>query len=364
MKKLLVPIVVLALVAIAIPVMAETTVAYSGELEFGYITNFSDTPTGVFNNQKVVLKLMPDKINTVTLDMRSNFGTANAIAAIDPAYLHANEFSITSDVGMALGIDAMGVDPVLKAGWFNATSLENSLGYGFEEMDYETGTQGVVAVNTAIMKMVNVNVAFAPTSFNAPGTMLLDINGTVGPVTAEIAYVTGSGTSGGITETTGDLSKGVLGVTLSGSYDVSSIKLSADGGLSYNLDSNAVTGNKMTFGVGVEANYNSMASLAVSYQGMDGTAFNKLGVSVGLTPISTAGVDVGVAYDAGGSTNLSSPGTGILNSIDGSVWTMFGAAKLRVGYVYMDTTKVSAPWTLNEHTKAGDGLYFDLDLPF
>jgi hypothetical protein len=362
MKKLLVPIVVLALVAIAIPVMAETTVAYSGELEFGYITDFSAPPTGVFNNQKVVLKLMPDKINTVTLDMRSNFGGTGAIP-YPGSNLYANEFSITSDVGMALGIDAMGVDPVLKAGYFNATSLENSLGYGFEEMDYETGTTGLVGINTAIMKMVNVNVAFAPTSFNNPGTMLLDINGTIGPVTAEIAYVAGSGTSGGIAETTGDLSKGVLGVTLAGSYDVSSIKISADGGLSYNLDSNAAKGNQMTFGVGLEGNYNSMASLAVSFQGNDDKAFNKLGVNVGLTPISTVGVDVGVAYDAGGSAQVS--GDAGLNSIDGSVWTMFGAAKLRVGYVVVDNTKVTKVWTLNENTGSlNGGLYMDVDLPF
>ncbi len=44
---------------------------------------------------------------------------------------------------------------------------------------------------------------------------------------------------------------------------------------------------------------------------------------------------------------------------------MFGAAKLRVGYVSVDNTKVNAVWTLNEHTKAlTGGLYMDLDLPF
>ncbi len=317
MKKLLVPIVVLALVAFAMPVVAQTTVAYSGELEFGFITDFKAPATGVFNNQSVVLKLMPDKINTVTLDMRTNFG-GDKFAALDPSgatdllmsdFLYANEFSITSDVGMALGIDAMGVDPVLKAGWFNAASLENSVGYGFEEMDYETGTQGLVAINTGIMKMVNVNLAFAPTSFNTPGTMLLDINGTIGPVTAEIAYVAGSGTSGGIAETTGDLSKGVLGVTAKAVVPVSSLSITADGGLSYNLDSSAAKGNMATFGVGVLASYNSMVELGVSYQGNDDKAFNKLGVNVGLMPIATAGVDVGVAYDAGGSTNISDPGT-------------------------------------------------------
>ena len=333
MKKLVVLIMVLALMAIALPVMA-SDVSFSGEITPGFLSDFNagaTTPTAV--NAQVTVTAKADKNNTVTAE----FGTDATLANVFDA------FYLVSDLGGAFNLS--GVDPVLTVGYGDpatATTLGVSA-YGNENIvASDPGANSIgteIALATAIGKTANVFIALDPTLFTTPAStsFVASADGTFGPIMAAVYY----GVSAG------DVSKGSIGGGLKYSTTMSGIDLAANGQAAYDLAASA-----FKYGAGVSAGM-KMVSGAV---GFDGTGSSAMGVTanVSLTPSDMYGLDL-----AGG-VNLKS--TSDL-TVDASGYVMAGATKIRVGYLYEGNSASPTYGNLNAPSN-GNGLYATFDLSF
>jgi len=365
MKKLVVLIMVLALMAIALPVMA-SDVSFSGELTSAFMSDFSaKTTTPTASNASISLAAKVDKNNTVNAE----FGTD---ATLTPAF---NNFYLVSDLGGAFNLS--GFDPVLTVGYGDpatATTLGVS-GYGNENVVVsDPGANSIgteIALATAIGKTANVFIALDPTLLTTPKStsFVASADGTFGPIMAAIYY----GVSAG------DVAKGSIGGGVKYATTMSGIDLSADGQVAYDLAGSGSTA--VSYGGGVSAGV-KMVSGGIGYNGGGSKSAQTVTANVALTPSDMFGLDLGAGL------NFASGATAF-DTLDVSGYVMVGKAKIRVGYLHeaagwvvgsqnapSDFTSTSAPTytftaakgvTSSKTTTtnvAGDGLYASFDLSF
>lgn len=367
MKKLVVLISVLALMAIALPVMASNVTA-SGELTYGFVTNGKTTGTVEgFQNAQFNLSAMVDSNNSVNLGLgliplttlgAGQSWNAGANGVIQHFYLESN-------IGGMLGLQ--GVDPVLYAGLGTATlpgygvtdyGNENiaGLGIGGEGAGMtanETTAYNLIALNTSVNKMFNILVGVAPSVFtNQNEQLVAGAYGTVGPVSLEAAY-TAAGSGTGPTQ----LSDGTLAAGALVEYPLmSDITVSATG----QIVNSMATGATNNYSAGLKVDYNKMVDAAFSLVGQYGAATGlvKSDWNVDVTPIKDAGATVaGVLNYASGAT--------LFDTVEVSGWYAFGPAKVYVGYL-TGQTGANALGIPNYNAPVGgqSGVFVKADLSF
>jgi len=363
---------------VALPAMASTTLGVAGEVTYGITGNGAGT-TDAFGNAYINFTMSVDPNNTAVLELFANKlptissasgGYGAELIAVPLAYLK-------SDVGAILGMDPKTIDPVLYAGFGNATTpgygvtdygIEDiaALGIGGEAsgMNAAEGTPyPYVALNTSVMGMANILLGVSSTALTQfPGVAQQAVIGaytTIGPVSVEASYALDAANPG--------WGKGDIGAGALVNYKMGDLALN---GTVQIVDKLALT----------TANFLWSAGVSASYQGNYGGGFSIVNFfptdAGGATAIPTGGaLKATVNADATFAKNLGvnigamlnfDPNATPFDSLDASAWTTFGATKLRVGYLYITSTSYALAAALNAPSANGGkgGAYFTLDLPF
>ncbi len=164
MKKLI----LLALVAlVAGAAFAETAPAFSGDFEYTTQFDFDDeayiaaaSPDASINLNGVV-----DEWSTVNAEIESTSVTTAADGDV-AGLLQVNQFTLTTDVTGALGVDGpVGVSITWGALTFQADDYSGKAGYGDIEVPSETNTYIGTELTFAIVEKVNLIVSIAPSTY-------------------------------------------------------------------------------------------------------------------------------------------------------------------------------------------------------
>jgi hypothetical protein len=372
MKKLVVLITVLALMAIALPVMA-SDVTLTGTATYGAVVGQNaagDTVVADGMGDSVVhIAGKVDANNTVNVELWGDGLIPAALAGTAAASpVGFGSFYLQSDIGGALSLGS--VDPVLYAGYSTATLPGYSVtGYGKENIaglgvggegaglaPSENGAaQALLAVDTSVNKMFNILVGVNPETLakNAAKQFVLGAYGTVGPVSAEVGFVG----NGGAKAADGAVALGALA-----DYTVSNIELKGTAQMVYDMS----TAQKSSYSAGVSATYNKMVTAAGSLVGTFGatSGMSNATVEVDLMPITNASINVGALM------NLQSGAANAFDSLDASGSYSIGATKVTLGYIYSPASATQAtlngtgPSGWNAPASGQNGVYVKASLAF
>jgi hypothetical protein len=353
MKKLLVLLVVLAMVAIASPLYSQSgdvaeceycggvhawsgphNVVIGGELQY-----FKDSSTVDGNFAKTEINLMATIGDHNSIDIELD--TAEG-GAFDEAVL-IDDFRLNTDIFGALGLDL----PV---------TLNTTIGY-FD--DYFTGWK-YVSYSGWDFYYGNWTISGNSLGPVALGAIHADIG--VGPVTVMYAsdfefQTLRFGASGGFgpvgffasfgaaSSAIGDGALNVM-VDYSGSFGDLSLYVPVHFG--YDLGA-----TDLWIGGGVAVDYTSLVHLAVGFDyGQDaGADFTKLVVDLSSMPIGDLQVGVSAFMDFSA--------TDVFSGLDGYVNYMFGASKFQIGYAY---APVGATIPVMADSAGVNGFYLGVDV--
>lgn len=329
MKRISVLAVLVLLVALAAPAMAATTFSWSGEVTSVFQTNFITAKEAVTTANVSVGVTINDVLSFSGLVLTSavpGYGLTNGNGA----------FYATIQLGKILGLDPKTIVEAVSVGNFGpgATTYGVS-GVGKEGVFGAGMTAGNVSLQsvTTIKSMVNVLLAVDPASlWAASPSYLVDIYGTLGPVSASLGYGSNKiqGADVKFAQTLGDIG---FAVDVQEQYNIgaSTYQIGFGGKFTYT--------SLLTFGIGT--NYGS-------------AGFGDLGVNLNLAPAATWGADMytvmhltATPFDASG------------GYVDASVWTKLDASTLRIGYVYTNGAVAG-----NYVAQTAGGLYLLYDLAF
>lgn len=351
-------IITVALIAIAIPAMAATTLGVAGEVTYGVIGTGSTSADG-FGNAYMNLNATIDANNTAQLELYTNALTSDETGAVMGSVV-VNDFYWQSDLGAILGLDKKTVDPVLSVGYgvydlpdYNLTQSGpegiSALGVDSGNADGMFGGEighgfGLIALNTSIMGMFNVVLATSGTLFTGVDPeALIGAYGTIGPISIEAGWVPKSTTSGYIP----------IGAQFN--YTVSGIALAAMGSFVDNLNSGGVS----TWAAGLRAAYQGNYTIDFAVTG------NTSGLSEGTGDVIA---NLTKSFGLIGTVWLDLATGGGFDAFEASAWYMLGPAKVRVGYLYevntgvnLGGTDLNAPAT---NFANGGGIYVTCDMSF
>jgi hypothetical protein len=377
MKKLTLFAVLVVLAAIAMPAMAASTLGVGGELSYGMTSNGTTTADAFGNgfvnftftvdpNNMVVLELWPNKLPTISNANGSYVGSvAGAVEQIATPL-----FYLKSDLASAIMMDPKTIDPVLYAGFGNATlpgygvtdyGIEDiaALGIGGEASGMnaaEGAPYPYVAVNTSVMGMVNILLGASSTAFGAVNNQaVIGAYGTFGPVSVEAGYSMNAAVAG--------LGNGTVSAGALVNEKLGDLAINGTAQVVYYLA--AASSSSPLWSAGVSAsyqgNYGGGFAIANFYPKDNPTGALKATANVDLTFAKNLGVNVGAML------NLDPNAGSAFDTVDVSAWTTLGATKLRVGYLYGVTTanNLGTP-ALEAYTNNGGlgGVYFTTDLSF
>ncbi|MGA2974362.1 MAG: hypothetical protein ABSF77_03550 [Spirochaetia bacterium] len=351
-------IVVVALIAIALPAMAATTWGFAGEMTYGVIGTGS-TAADAFGNAYLNINATIDANNTAQLELyANNLGTVETTGVMGAVV--CNDFYWQSDVGGILGLDKKTVDPVLSVGYgvydLPDYNLTQSGPEGIAALGVDSGNAdgmfggeighgyGLIALNTSVMGMFNIVLATSGNTFTtAVPEALLGAYGTIGPVSVEAGWVPKGTTSGYIP----------IGAQFN--YTVAGIALAAMGSFVDNLNS----GGTSTWAGAIRATYQSNYTIDFAIVGntsglTEGTGDIIANITKSLGVIGTVWLDLATG--------------GGFDAFEASAWYMLGPAKLRLGYLYEVNTGVNLGGTdLNapaNNFAGGGGIYLTCDMSF
>jgi hypothetical protein len=334
MKKLTLFAVVALLAAGALPAMA-TDFSWSGEITFGFTTDFSGHSDNHLTN--AYLNLTAKVNDNFSVLSGIYFNPNSTAAAVPEALTNIGDYYATADLGKALSLP---VGEVMTIGWIDTTATGYAVsGYAYESLVLDPGVRYNVQSVTTFDK-INVQVSMDPASWfgTTPANYLLDIYGPLGPISFSAAYSSAALGTG----------KGLIFGDVQFAQAMDPISFAADVQVKYDLNASAYT-----LGVGGKFAYSTMVTVGV------GTSFStaglgNLGINVNYVNNPKFGADLGVSLDlATGAANL-------INNIDGSLWTKIDVSTLRVGYDYtMNATGYEAPIDLTN-----GGVYFSYDITF
>jgi len=327
---------------IAIPAVAATTFAWSGEITSVFQTDFTTAAEAVTVANVTLGVTINDNLSFTGLII----ATANAAAgSTGGALTNANgAYDATFQLGKILGMDPKVLGEAITIGNFAPGGTAYGVtGYANEEVWGAAMTAGKVSIAsvTTISNMVNLYLAVDPASFIGTGATpayLADVYGTFGPISASVGYGSNKQQSLDVSfsQALGDLS---IGAAVGETYDTAASH--------YNI------------GFGAKAAYKTLVTFgaATSYGNMSGTAgLGTLDVNINVAPAANFGADVWTIVDLanGGFTKTA-------GYVDFSVWTKLDASTLRLGYVYTAQTTGAVGYYV---AQTPGGLYFLYDLTF
>jgi len=344
MKRItLLAVLAVVMTIVAIPAMAATTFAWSGEITSTYQTDLGLNGAGGVATANVTLGVT---INPVLSFSGLIITTANTTNGGTGALTNGNAaYYATVDLGAVLGLDPKSIAEKVSFGNFatGATAYAAS-GYANEEVwgVAFTGSALTVASTTTINNMINVYVAFDPISGMSYPHWLADVYGAFGPVSVSAGIASKAGTFGGtVLEETANV--------LFAPAAMGDLSFAVAVGEDYNL-----TAASYNIGFGGKVAYKTLLTVGVgtTYGGALGT----IDVNVNIAPAANYGLDVWTVLDT---ANSLFNGAGYL---DASGWVKLDASTLRVGYVYTANTAKALGYYVARIN--GGGLYVDYDLTF
>jgi hypothetical protein len=305
MKKLLVLLVVLAMVAITSPLYAGDNVTVGGEFKF--IKDTGST-AGSFAKAELNISSMVGDYNTVKLELDSEGGDWPGNVAVD-------DFRLETDVFGALGLDL----PV---------TLNTTVGYFdsyFTGWKYINGNaawdRGVWPVNGNLAgpydiggMQADIGVGPVTVSYNADfefQTNWFGVSGGFGPVGAYASF----------SLPTAAPATGVLTIQADYSGSFGDLALYVPAHFVYDLGA-----SWFQYGAGAAVDYTSLVHFGVGFYGTTDAAFDNLSIDLSSKPIGDLGVGVSAYMDFGG--------TDAFAGLDAWVNYMFGAATFQLGYGY------------------------------
>ncbi len=176
MKKLI----LLALVAlVAGAAFAETAPAFGGDFEYTTQFDFDDEAYAASSSPDASINLngVVDEWSTVNAEIETDtavtWNDINENEVIEAgeletgsAFLAVNQFTLTTDVTGALGVDGpVGVSITWGALTFQADDYSGKAGYGDIEVPEETNTYIGAELTFAIVEKVNLIVSIAPSTY-------------------------------------------------------------------------------------------------------------------------------------------------------------------------------------------------------
>jgi hypothetical protein len=374
MKRALVVLITLALLAVSATVFAETTIKgtfmWFGNYDFFQPTKTTDITALSGDVQgRVKLDTMVDKFNEIYVELRAE-------GLFDPANdFYLKNFKLVSDLTGALGLNlpftaklTFGYFDTYFTGWWYAEST----GWDFYYGGPNPSTAGILAAGKTAANWSNGMVWAGETK---PGAMQFDIG--VGPVNIhyynDLAFHTLLAGA--------DATFGPLGVWLAwGVYNTSAFNdsdLSLElkyafpemSGFKLNLypffryylgtpvpKAGDTQSTPFTWGLSAAADY-SMFHLGLGAQGDAQAIIDHFFGELSVAPVTGAKIWVNGYFDT--HVTLKS----ILSGIDIGASYKFGAANLMVGYLIGGTDRLKVP-LYNDNPQFVNGLYLGADCSF
>lgn len=337
MKKLLVLLVVLAMVAITSPLYAGDNVTVGGE--FKYIKAYGGGADGSFAKAELNISSMIGDYNTLKLELDSE--------ADWPATVAVDDFRLETDVFGALGLD-LPVTLNTTVGMFD--SYFTSWNYVNGNAAWDRGAWPVNGNGAGPYSgggmQADIGIGPVTVSYNADfefQTNWFGVNGGFGPVSAYAAMVLAVASDG---------TMGVDDLTIQASYSGSF------GDLSLWVPVHFVYGisdSTFQYGGGVTVDYTSLVHFGAGFYGTDADAFDNLVFDLSSKPIGDLGVGVSAYLDF-------AAGTEAFAGLDFWVSYMFGASSVTAGYAYASDDQGTI--TILGEDGSADGLYFGVYLAY
>jgi hypothetical protein len=349
----------LLILVLAFPVAAEVTI--TGEIQPGFITNFSDYALPFFASaSEVAIKGKADDFTTVnlTLTVADKYITAAELGgdstmvgdltlpAAMPAYTDipgVRFLYFTTDVGGAFGLSDMGVDIEVMGGYFRPQNERYAISnYAPELVVSFRNPATAIDITVGVMdKMLNFEVIFDEQVFFAKDSfgniagkagpqLWAGVFGGMAPIWAELFYYSNYNPD----------FKGQIGVAAKFMMDIMPevLALKATAQFKYDLamaeDSTLNEGKVFAIGAGVRADIIKMLYLSVSYTGNDKDIFNGLYFEGGAGYMNMVGADVALSTSFGEDADA-------LQMVEFSGWVMLGTQnKFRIGYLVLSDSLV------------------------
>ena len=331
--------------------------SFSGQLQYGAISNFDDAPGYAWDNQ-FIFNAKIDDFNSYTMRIRlRNGNTANAFNStptntpswntmwllssdapvIDRAY-------ITSDITGALGVKGP-VKDTLTAGFAWVTTADLTDGISpFEVTDLDSdnfigfggGKQAVFSDVVTISDVFNLRCAIAPNNFKqGRGGWFVAGDATVdagpGKLTPEVVYSVNNDAF------SKDVGAGKGNFVFAAKYTMDAAKdisLALVPQYVLSLDSDAAIG--YYYAVAAKVTYGELVAVSGGFLGYDGSSSNRLEARVVLTPTKLVGLDVGAVFNLDKDVYATASGdSNTLNDLDISAFVNLGKTKVRVGYLFL-----------------------------
>jgi hypothetical protein len=347
MKKALGILIVLALMAVSVPMFADAP-TFTGEILWKGAYNATTTDAGAVR-ERVGLTIAADKYNSLWLGFRFE---KIAAAAPTAGYLSNALYNVKvmSDIGGAAGLP-FGLK--LTAGYFDtyftSWAYYDQSGYAFYNGMDAGWPNKLVNLGMQAAGTVQLDAAFGPVNVHfAEGldakNTLVGFDTSFAGIGLNVAY--GAYNIG----VPGDLAKGDLSIEASYGADLGGFKLNAAPYFRYGLGD-----SKFTTGLNIGADV-SMLHAAVGVQGdsVATTFLHKIVVDAYVKPIDN--------LKAGLSAYLDLTATAAFQGVDVNASYAFGATSLVLGYAYCDAS-VSGISIWGDTTSA-NGVYLLVNYKF
>jgi hypothetical protein len=331
MKKLLVLLVVLAMVAITSPLYAGDNVTVGGE--FFYLKDSANVD-GSFAKAELNISSMVGDYNTVKLELDSEGGDWADNVAVD-------DFRLQTDIFGALGLDlpvtlntTIGYFDTYFTGW----KYVSYSGWDFYYGDWTISGNSLGPVALGAMQ---ADIGIGPVTVSYASdmefqTLRFGVSGGFGPVGFYASFGAPSSAIG----------SGAFNVMADYSGSFGDLSLYVPVHFGYNLD-----GGGLWLGGGVAVDYTSLVHFAVGFD--YATDSTKMVADLFSNPIADLGIGVSAYMDFAA--------TDVFSGLDAYVNYMFGASKFQVGYAY---APAGTTIPIVADTAGANGLYLAVDIDY
>jgi hypothetical protein len=333
MKKLLVLLVVLAMVAITSPLYAGDNVTVGGE--FFYLKDSANV-NGTFAKAELNISSMVGDYNTVKLELDSEGGDWADNVAVD-------DFRLQTDIFGALGLD-LPVTLNTTIGYFDAYFTGwKYVSYSGWDFYYANWPVTGNALGPVALGAMQADIGIGPVTVSYGSdmefqTLRFAASGGFGPVGFYATF-------GAPSSALGD---GAFCVQVDYSGSFGDLALYVPAHIGYDLSAAS-----LVWGAGVKVDYTSMVHFAAGLQGQTGNMLDHIVFDLSSNPIADLGVGV--------SAYLQLSAADAFSGLDVYVNYMFGASKFQVGYVYApEGTTIPV---VND-TAGANGLYLAVDIDY
>lgn len=346
MKKIYILMIVIALLAITLPVMGQVT--FSGEIKSGiYASQEKVTIEGesvtrgaaaaIGNTAKLSAAFVADENVSGAIDIQLNndvsvdltkpeFGGAPAgtpVAVLGSQYAKLDKAAVNLNLLGALGVKDVPMVMTLTGGFVD-TNKSGVVSISHHELEKVLDvplpkTFGTTVLDTKIMDLVTVRTAVAPQYQAGLIKFLVGAFGTVGPISAEVFYGNGKNANGDI----------ATGVAYSGVFGDVTVKAGAN--LQVGITNPDAT---LTYGAAASVAYTTLVKATVGMKGSvvgsnSDNAFTGVGIGIESTPVSLLTLKAGTVIDGRKGAVTAFDGLELLAQLN------LGKSSLGLGYNYL-----------------------------